>query len=162
MAKVDWDQGQDKAGGSFEVLPKGRYACIVASSEDKSTKDGKGRYLEFKYEVVKGDYTKRLLWARFNVHNPSEVAQQIGREQFKALCVACGFEDGVKKTEELHNKKVVCLVDIERGTGGYQDKNVVSGYMAASSFTNASEPVRAAPAAAKATATADTDDDIPF
>lgn len=159
MANVDWDQEQDKVG-NFEVLPKGRYPCRIIESEDKKTKAGDGSYFKFTFEIVKGDYKGRKLWDQFNIHNQSEVAQQIGRERFKALCVAAGKEK-IKKTEELHAKFVVCLVDIERGREGRQDQNRINGYMAAKDFV-APEAGPATNSAAGAKKDELEDDDIPF
>lgn len=115
MPKVTWDQEKVEASRprSFDNLPRGKYPCIINDSVEKKTKAGDGKYWEFEFEVVKGDFQKRKLWARLNIENPSEVAQRIGREQFKALCVAAGKPDA-KTSEALHGKHVVALVSIEQ------------------------------------------------
>jgi hypothetical protein len=173
MAKIDWDQSQDKASAGFEVLPKGRYPCRIVNSTKKDTSRNTGYFLEFEFEVVKGDYSNRKLWARLNVKNDSEVAQRIGREQFKALCEAAG-KPTVKDTSELHGKFVVCIVDIERGREGQNDQNRVNGFLSPEAFREAggstpSKPAAAAKPASKseavkaaAGADIDPDDDIPF
>lgn len=157
MPNVDWNQEEVGDGRSFETLPKGRYPCQIEGIESKETKSRDGSYYETTFIIAKGEYKGRKLWDRLNVHNKSEVAQQIGREKFKSLCKAALGKDGVKKTEELHNKYVVCLVDIERGGEGRPDQNRIGGYMSAADFKAA-----AAPAASPTKAAAGEEDDIPF
>jgi hypothetical protein len=163
----------EESTGTFEVLPKGKYPCIINTSSEKATKAGTGSYFEFEFEVVKGDFAKRKLWARLNVNNPSEVAQNIGRAQFKALCKAAGKPEA-KTTEALHGKYVVCAVSIERGDRG--DMNRVDGFIFPVEFkAQGGEAPSKADAAAEAAAKGkggakgktapkegDFDDDIPF
>lgn len=133
MAKVTWDQSEydEAAPRSFDPLPKGIYPCIIDNSDEKRTKAGTGSYYEFEFTVVKGDYKNRKLWARLNVNNPSDTAQRIGREQFKALCAAAGKPDA-NDTVKLHGKYVGVYVSIEQGQNGPQNR--VDGFIAPSQF----------------------------
>lgn len=154
MAKVSWDQStvDDPQPRDFDVLPRGKYPCVVLDSSEKDTRAKDGKYFEFEFEVVAGDFKKRKLWARLNIENPSEVAQRIGREQFKGLCKACGKE-GAKTTEALHGKYVVCLVSIEQGQNG--PMNRVDGFMSPQDFKEkGGESPSLADAEANAAATA--------
>jgi len=166
MAKVDWDANENETSSGFEPIPKGRYLARVESCESKDTKSGSGSYLEFALVVEKGEFTKRKLWARLNVHNSSETAQRIGREQFNALCVACGFKVGeVKDTTKLVGKRMIALVDIEKGDRG--DMNRVVGFMAPTSAAGGAAPEPETPAGKGGEGKTKTpsrpiDDDIPF
>jgi Protein of unknown function (DUF669) len=161
MAKVDWDQSTvPDARAPFEALPKGKYPCIINSIEQKETKRGDGSYFEVECEVVKGDFKGRKVWARLNVNNPSEVAQNIGRAQFKQLCEAAG-KPGAKTTEVLHGKYVVCSVSIERNDRG--EANRVDEFVSPEKFKEAggAAPTKEAQKGAKAGKGVD-EDDIPF
>lgn len=132
MAKVDWNPGEYETGRTFEVMPRGRYLTMVADSELKKTKAGDGSYLEFEFRIVRPDAHKnRPLWARLNVKNPSQEAQRIGREQFNALCEACGMQkEQVDDTAKLHNKPVICIVDVEKSNRDpNKEVNVVTGWL---------------------------------
>lgn len=164
MAKVDWDQGAYETNKGFEVLPKGRYLCLITDSDDKKTKAQDGRYFEFEFTVLKPEQFKgRKLWARFNVHNPSETAQRIGREQFNSLAEACDALGKVQKTEQLHDKTVVVLAAVTKDQKD-RDTNEVVGFQKHEgpkpSATAASKP-DPAPAPKKPAFDA-ADDDIPF
>lgn len=134
MAKVDWDAQNYDSSAGYDLLPKGSYPTVICDVEMKETKDRQGKYLEVEFEVVKGKYVRRKLWARLNVHNKSETAQRIGREQFNALCEAVGIaKDAVQDTNQLINKWVTVVVSIEEGRGGQRDQNRVNGFMKSTS-----------------------------
>ena len=181
--KVNWNAGDYEEGGNFEVLPKGRYLGMIVDSEEKQTKDKKGTYFEFEFDVVSpSSFKGRKLWARLNVHNPSEVAQRIGREQFNSLCAAAEMDKAkIDTTLKLHNKIVVLIVDIEQNQENKRDANRVTGFLkttadarkAAESYKPAttgrrtSEPAKPRPQPASKTtepsgAGAPVEDDIPF
>lgn len=172
MPKVDWDSTEYNEGrtGDFEPLAKGRYLTRIESIERKATKRNDGYYFEVEAGVEAGEHRGRKLWARLNVSNPSDIAQRIGREQWNALCVACGFEIGsVKDTKDLVGKRCMFLVDIERG----QDevlRNKVTGFLVADAKDIAAAKASTKPSAAKSApakppkgndAGVD-DDDVPF
>lgn len=142
MPKVNWDQSKvddSRQPTSFDVMPRGKYPCVIVDNREVTTKSKDGSYFEFEFEVVKGDFSKRRLWARLNVNNPSEVAQNIGRAQFKQLCKAAGKDpDKVKDSNLLNGKYVVCLVSIERD-GQFGDKNRVDGFISPAEFKEKGE-----------------------
>ena len=174
MAKVDWDSTEYTEGraGDFEPLAKGRYLARIESIERKDTKRKDGYYFEIEAGVAAGEHKGRKLWARLNVSNPSEIAQRIGREQWNALCVACGYDVGsVKDTKELLGKRCVLLVDIERGQDDVL-RNKVTGFLvadakdiAAAKNAPAKPPAKNAPTKPTKQKGGDVDsddDDIPF
>lgn len=176
MAKVDWDQSEQGVSSGLEVMPKGRYLCAIADSEDVKTKDKKGRYLQFEFIVsAPKDFKNRKLWARFNVHNPSETAQRIGREQFNSLADCCGMLNKVRDTKDLHDKMVVCIVGVKPAQGEYKEQNEILGFQKyegpqpsarPGGEARREEPRRPDPAPAPAKKPAgkfdDMEDDIPF
>ncbi len=160
MAKVDWKASEYEARAGLEVVPKGRYLVNIDSVDMEDTKDKKGQYLEVEATILRPEqYKNRKLWARLNVHNKSETAQRIGREQYNALCEAAGIDYAKQKdTDALQNKTVVFLVSIEEGQKGEQNR--VNGFMKPAAGAGVEEKK---PAASKKPPAANIDDDdIPF
>ena len=143
-----------KADAGFEVIPAGEYAAIVAKSEMKPTKDGTGQRLNLTLQILSGQYQNRIVFDGLNVKNKSAQAEQIGRSQLKALCVAVNVLDP-KTSEELHGKPFTLKVKIGKDQN-LNPRNEVAGYKARlntappaaekSLVEQAFEPTEAAPA----------------
>ena len=112
----------------FEVLPKGEYTLKATEAEEKKTKDGNGSYIATTFEVVKGEATGRKIWMNFNINNQSDKAEKIGREQVVGWARACG-KPNAQDTDELLERNFQAKLDIEKGTGGYSDKNKISAFL---------------------------------
>ena len=157
MAKFGFDVSDvtpdtGSAGGSYDPIPEGEYILKAVDAEEKTTSAGTGSYIKVKFEVVKGEFATRLLWQNFNVNNPSEKAQRIGRQQMVAWATACGKPDA-DDTDKLLDKPFSAAVAIEKGTGGYADSNKIKAFL----FNQEAAPAKAAPkAAAKPAAAAAT------
>jgi hypothetical protein len=97
---------------------------------------------------VKGEHAGRLLWQNFNINNPSEKAQRIGRQQIVAWATACG-KPNVDDTDKLLGKPFAATVVIEPGTGGYKPSNKIKVFLF-EQVAEAPAPAKKAPPAAKA------------
>lgn len=113
---------------NFEVMPKGEYRLRATGDELKDTKNGDGQYLAVTFEVHSGEHKGRKIWQNFNIVNPSEKAQNIGREQVAGWARACG-KPNAKDSNELIDRPFSCILDIEKGTGGYSDKNIIKSFL---------------------------------
>ena len=136
-------------GGSYDPIPDGDYFLKALEAEEKDTAKGNGTYIKVKFEVAKGEYSGRLLWQNFNINNPSEKAQRIGRQQLVAWATACGKPDA-DDTDKLLDKPFRAAVSIEKGTDGYADSNRIKAFL----FDQGDAPKAAAPKAAPAPAAA--------
>lgn len=155
MAKFGFDTSdvQPDAPVSYDPIPAGEYVLKAVEAEEKQTSKGDGSYIKVKFEVVKGEYAGRLLWNNFNVNNPSEKAQQIGRQQLVAWATACGKPDA-DDTDKLLEKPFKAAVSIEKGTGGYADSNRIKAFLFDSEKPAASKPAPGKPVAGKPAAPA--------
>ena len=145
MAKFGFDVSDvtpdtGATGGSYDPIPDGEYVLKALDAEEKATSAGTGSYIKVKFEVVKGEYTGRLIWQNFNINNPSEKAQRIGRQQMVAWATACGKPDA-DDTDKLLEKQFTAAVSIEKGTGGYSDSNRIKAFL----FNQEAAPAKAAP-----------------
>lgn len=140
MAKFGFNTNDyDPSDRDFEVMPKGEYTLKGVEAEDKETKNGDGTYIAATFEVVKGEYAGRKIWQNFNVTNPNEKAEKIGREQITGWARACG-KPNAQDTDELLERPFQCKLGIEKGTGGYSDKNKIDSFLIPGQESKASKP----------------------
>jgi len=128
----------EKDGDGFELLPTGEYDFIVEKVEEKETKAGTGTYLNCTYSIVGEKYENRKVFDLININNPSEVAERIGRGRLHKLALACGCVD-MEDSDDLIDKVFTGIVAVKKGTGGYEDKNVVSKFVPKDSHAPASK-----------------------
>ena len=124
--------GYDLSGNKvndFELLPSGRYVTACEDAVVKETKAGTGEYIELKLTVLSPKpFEGRKLWTRFNVVNPSEKAQQIGRDQLKTF-MTMGKVKNPNKLEnvtDLIGLKTVSVV--QKLEDAYGEKNEVKRF----------------------------------
>jgi hypothetical protein len=158
MAKFGFDTSEvdvneQGGGGNYDPLPEGEYTLKAVEAVEKVTKAGNGNYINVKFEVVKGEFAGRLLWNIFNINNPSETAQRIGRQQAVAWATACGKPD-CDDTDKLLDKSFKAAVSIQPAKDGYAASNRIKAFLFDSSASADEKPRAAAKPAAKAAATA--------
>jgi hypothetical protein len=129
MSKFGFDLNDyESEERSYEPLPKGEYELKCTDAEEKTTQKG-GTMIAATFEVVSGKHANRKVWNNFNIHNDSEKAQRIGREQVSAWARACG-KPNATSVDELLERSFTAVLDIEKGTNGYSDRNRIVGYVA--------------------------------
>jgi Protein of unknown function (DUF669) len=145
MAKFGFDTAEVdvSAPAEYDPIPEGEYVLKALDAEEKSTSRGDGSYIKAKFEVVKGEHAGRLLWQNFNINNPSEKAQRIGRQQLVAWATACGRPEA-DDTDKLLEKPFRAAVGVEPASNGYKASNKIKAFL----FDDA--PAAAAPKAAPA------------
>ena len=124
------------AFGSYELdkvksdlLPKGEYPVVIIKMEEKATKAGNGKLLNVQMQVTRGQFQNKTVFDRFNVVNPNPVAQNIGRQQLKAMLKALGFGDGADPSiQDVINASMkspmIAMVDVK------DDQQIVKKYKA--------------------------------
>jgi len=85
MFDLDLDGIEEVAGG----LKAGEHLLTVAKAELKETKSGTGMYYKVEFTADNG----QKHWENYNVKNDSEIAQKIGRQQFKAFLTKAGYKE---------------------------------------------------------------------
>lgn len=124
---LNYDLGNVKAN-DFEVIPAGDYPAIITEMEEKPTKDGTGMRLNVKCQILDGKFQNRTIYDGLNTVNKSAAAQQIGRAQLKAICVALNNQSP-KDESELLNKPLMISVKIGKDMAG-NPKSEIKGYKA--------------------------------
>lgn len=143
------------AFGSYELdkvksdlIPKGDYPMVIIKMEEKATKAGTGKLLNVQLQITKGQFQNKTVFDRFNVVNPNPVAQNIGRQQLKAMLKALGFGDGSDPSiQDVVNASMkspmMVSLDIK------DDQQVVKKYKASLPSSQASTPPSTPPAQTK-------------
>jgi hypothetical protein len=153
-------------GRSTTLVPHGTYRLEIVSAEERVSKaSGDSKYVEFGISILEpSEFAGQFFYQKTTTVNSNPVAKQIGDNQIAAIGNAVGLLAG--EYEDLCHKSFVAMVEIEKGTNGYSDKNKLGrvyweegsapkglGPMSAPPSV-APEPVRQAPAARPAAAAA--------
>jgi hypothetical protein len=154
MAQLGYNTAEVPADerSEFSLMPDGDYTLLVNSSEIKAGKKPGAKRLIFTCTVQGPTHKGQKLWPEFNIENPSEVAQRIGRQELNKFAEACGISAAsLRDSSQLHNKVFIGEVVVDPGTNGYSDKNEVkrfkpAGVQRPAPARPAAQPARQAPA----------------
>lgn len=122
----DFDATQVEPAAPLEPVPPGDYVVHIKNSEMKPTKKEDGQYLNLEMEVTEGEYKGRYIFDRLNLQNPNQTAVEIAHKTLSAICHAVGVMK-VKDSSQLHYKRMLVRVDVEKREG-YSAQNVVKSY----------------------------------
>jgi hypothetical protein len=98
---------------SYGPLPEGWYQCVCAEATFKDTKSGTGKYIQASLTVEGPSHQGRRLFARFNIQNANDKAQDIGIRQFGEFVRAVGLVK-VNDTDMLVGRR--CSVKVKTRT----------------------------------------------
>jgi len=154
MAKFGFDTSEVDVNvqGSFDPMPEGEYILEATEAEEKQTKAGTGSYLSVTFKVSQPEFNGRKVWMNFNINNPSEKAQAIGRQQLVAWATAAG-KANASDSDQLIGRKFKCVLGIEK-SAGYSDKNNIKAFLFDKAEGGSEAPKAAKPAPAKPAAPA--------
>jgi hypothetical protein len=127
MATLNFNAANVEPATGFDVIPPGRYNVMIVDSDMVETKAGTGHYLKLTFKVLEGEYINRLIWANLNLDNPNPKAVEIAQRELSGICRACGLTE-IDDSQELHGIPMSGQVKIQKGTGGYDDSNTISGF----------------------------------
>ena len=128
MANLNgFDANEVEPAVGFETIPSGKYLAVITESEIKKTKKGTGKYLEFTFQIIEGEYKGRNQWARLNIENPNPTAVQIAKGELSAICRAVGVMTP-KDSVDLHNLPLVITVGMKKREDTGEPTNVVKGF----------------------------------
>ena len=128
MANLNnFDANQVDPSVALDPLPAGKYTAVISDSEYKPTKTGGGKYLQLTFQVIDGEFKGRLVWARLNLENKSEMTVKIARGELSAVCRAVGVMQP-KDSVELHNIPLEISVGLKKRDDNGEFANVIKGY----------------------------------
>lgn len=128
MASLNnFDASQVDPSVALDPIPAGKYLAVVSDSEYKPTKNGGGKYLQLTFQIIDGEHKGRLVWARLNLENKSEMTVKIARGELSAICRAVGVMQP-KDSVELHNVPLEISVGLKKRDDNGEFTNVIKGY----------------------------------
>lgn len=132
LSNIGLDPNVEENSGEFTILPDGQYKVVVVNDRIVPTKDGGGKLLEVKIQVVEGPNSGTSLVDRINIVNKSEIAQRIGQGQLKRLCNLTGTPYPPHDTTMMYGKPIMATIKTEtftsNKTGNQLKSNKVSSY----------------------------------
>ena len=130
MATINFNANEVEPSVGFEAIPAGKYQAVIVDSDMRQNKSGTGEYLQLEFEIIKGEYKNRKLWARLNLNNPNPDAVRMARADLSAICHAVNVicpSDSI----ELHNLPLTITVKCRKTPDG-DIVNEIKGYSAKS------------------------------
>ena len=113
---------------SFEPVPAGEYILQVTTAELKQTKSGTGLMVNVCFDIIGPEYQGRKIFQNFNIRNDNTVAENIGKQQLKALTVAAGITADLRDTDQLLGATVRAGVVVKPAKDGYEASNNIKSY----------------------------------
>jgi len=133
---------------SYDLLPDGWYNVTITKAELGTTKAGNGQKIDLRYDITGPTNQGRVIFGALNIRNPSQKAEEIGRQQLGEIMRAVGLVK-VQDTDELIGKSLAVKVKTRPAENGYEARNEVAGFRAiAGGMAPAVTPVPATPSAA--------------
>ena len=119
----------------YEPIPKGQYLASLGRIEEVTTKDGTGTYLNASFEILEGEFKKRLVFHKFHIENKSSKCQEIGVDQLDKFLKCAGERDGLAgidwdtaRVEGFIGKPLAINVGMVEAEGEYAARNKVSSF----------------------------------
>lgn len=139
-----------EGGNSFDPIPAGWYEAKITGAELKTTKAGTGKYIAVRYDIIGPTHEGRVVFGNLNIRNPSQKAEEIGRQQLGDIMRAIGLSR-VQDTDELIGGRLMINLAVTQATEQYGAGNDIKGYRAADG-AGSPAPQQHAPAASAAPA----------
>lgn len=121
------DELPESTGGDFAPIPAGEYTVSIASAELTPTKDGSGRYINLKLNVIAPTHQGRVLFSKLNIRNQSAKAEEIGLQQLGSILRAINLA-AIEDTDQLIGGVMDVKVTIKAATDQYPASNEVKAY----------------------------------
>lgn len=126
MANINFNAQNVEPDAGFSLIPAGVYTAQITDSKIYPTKAGTGTILELTFQILEGQYHNRLVWARINIQNQNQTAEQIGQKQLSSICHAVHVMQ-LQDSTQLHNKPLRIRVKV-KPDDGYGEKNEINGF----------------------------------
>lgn len=126
---------QENDGGTFIVVPAGKYKMVIVGDQVKDTNAKTGKILLLKNQIVEGSFSGTIIDNILNIKNPSQVAERIGQGTLKRICRITGVPFPPPDTTFMYGKPFI-------GTVGTKEfKSNTTGAMIKSNKIQAYNPI---------------------
>lgn len=142
-------------GKSYDLVPEGWYKAVIVKSDLKDTTAGTGKKIDIRFDITGPTHQGRAIFTAINIRNPSQRAEEIGRQQLGEIMRAIGLSQ-VQDSDQLVGGQLQIKVKVrepsaeDKAKGYTESRNEVAGYKSASASASPSIAVAAPSAASKA------------
>ena len=134
---------------SYDLIPEGWYTATITKAELGMTKAGTGTKIDMRYDITGPTREGRVIFGNLNIRNPSQEAEEVGRQQLGEIMRAIGLAK-VEDTDQLIGGTLQIMVGKSKPQAGYEVRNEVKGFKAVGGSAAPAAPAPAAPAATSA------------
>ena len=113
---------------SFDPIPTGRYHLGISKADVKDCKEPSNKMVVIEFIVKGGNFDGRLLWARLNIINSNQTAQEIAWKELGEIGRSIGLTT-LSDTEQLPGRELYGDVIVEPGDGKYGPSNRIKKYL---------------------------------
>lgn len=110
LSNLGLDPNVEESGPGYTVIEPGRYKAVITGDKLAPTKDGTGRMLGLKVQIIEGKFAGEVVQDRLNVINKSAQAQAIGQGQLKRICGLCGVPFPPADSTALYGKPLMVQI----------------------------------------------------
>lgn len=127
-------------GRSYDLIPEGWYNAVISKADLGQTKAGNGQKIDVRFDITGPTHQGRAIFTAINVRNPSQKAEEIGRQQLGEIMRAIGLSQ-VQDTDQLVGGQLQIKVkvkvpsDEDKARGYTESRNEVGGYKAIAGST---------------------------
>ena len=131
----------------LEVIPAGFYQAVIVESGGRpeneltcpdglvTTRNGKGRYLPLRFEIIEGEMKGRQLTRCFNMENVNPLTVQIAQKEMRELLDAIGWDFvakpfGPDETNEVHMIPLTIQIAVENDKQSGEPRNNIKHFQA--------------------------------
>lgn len=93
----------------FLSIPAGRYEATIGEADVKDTASKTGQYINLRLDIIGPTQEGRVVFAKINIKNDSEKAEQIGRSQLGSIQRAAGISV-LSDTDQLVGARLMIKV----------------------------------------------------
>ena len=138
MAQLNYNVDTTQLEESFDVVPAGTYLAVIEDSDYAENKQGTGKILSLKYQIIDGPLKGRKLFENLNIENKSPQAEIIARKALNSIGLAVGVLQ-VKDSADLHN--IPFYIDVKvKESEKYGMQNSISKHTAKGQPVSAPKP----------------------
>jgi hypothetical protein len=98
----DGNKEKDLGDLGYKPLNPGVYDVTLDEISINDNSQGTGQYVKAKFQVISGEAEGRYLFSNYNIVHQNELAQNIGKAQFKDLLKAVIGEPVLKSENDLY------------------------------------------------------------
>ncbi len=124
---TDFDANEVDPSAKRVLVPDGDYKAIITRSERNPTSKGDGEYILLQFEILEGEYERRVLKSFINIVNPNPETVRIAKGQLSAICRAVGVLQP-DDSSELHNIPLCITVGKKKRSDTGEMANTIKAY----------------------------------